>query len=486
MLQPAGQRDRGGPIIALDGRTAAQHHVRLVVMTVVALVAALLVATIVAAVRGGPRLVGAVFLVLALGAISWNAVHIGPLEPGDALLLVAAFALAIDALRRRRAPWMPALMLCGAGLIAASALLTALAPPSASYLSGRVSFPNPYVIYGLHSLTSDGDLVSLGKFLVALLLLPMIVQVMEPSRREIRVLAGAWAFSALISAGVAILDASGHTHISADLLGYVPGGGRQAGLSIQPNHLAVALILTTPVVLSWVRSASRVMRLVALPALLVLAAGVLLTSSRGGFVGLLIAAGLTIILVPELRPSPRVLAVVLPLGGMALLGLGASLLPELATQSRLAAGLGDLSDAQRALLQTQAIADFSVSPIHGIGFDHVDEAHQVFLQLLAAGGVIGLLGYATYWIGVLRTGLFARRLDPNIASVLLVSSLCFLALNLVENQVTDRYVYVPAALIVGLAALRRRAAESSPARVRTAAPGRPVLAATPPLGGTAR
>lgn len=455
-------------------------------MMLVLLIAALLLTTFVAVLKGGPRLAGAAFLVLGLVAVSWNAVRVGPLEPGDALLLAAAFALALDALRRRRAPWMPALMLGGAALIAASGLLTALAPPSASYLGARTLFPNPYVVYGLHSLTSDGNLVSLGKFLVALVLLPMMVQVLEPSSREVRVLAGAWAISALVSAGVAVLDATGHTHISASLLGYVPGGGRQAGLSIQPNHLAVALILATPVVLSWLRSTSRAVRFVSVPALLVLAAGVLLTSSRGGFVGLLIAAGLTIVLVPELRPSPRVLAVVLPLGCMALLGLGASLLPELATQSRLAGGLADLSNAQRAILQAQAIADFSVSPIHGIGFDHVDEAHQVFLQLLAAGGVIGLLGYATYWIGVLRTALLARRVDPNIASALLVSSLCFLALNLVENQVTDRYLYVPAALIVGLAALRRRAEVSTTARVASA-PSRPTpLRVPPPLGGTAR
>ncbi|HEX6540023.1 MAG TPA: O-antigen ligase family protein [Candidatus Dormibacteraeota bacterium] len=470
----------------LDESTVARPRTAHDLMTLVLIIAALLVTTIGAAVKGGPRLVGSVFLVLGLVAISWNAVRVGPLEPGDALLLAAAFALALDALRRRRAPWMPALMLGGAALIAASGLLTALAPPSASYLSARTLFPNPYVIYGLHSLSSDGNLASLGKFLVALVLLPMMVQVMEPSRREVRVLAGAWAVSALISAGVAVLDASGHTHISASLLGYVPGGGRQAGLSIQPNHLAVALILATPVVLSWMRSTSSAVRLLSLPALLVLAAGVLLTSSRGGFVGLLIAAGLTIVLVPELRPSPRVLAVVLPLGCMALLGLGASLLPGLATQSRLASGLGDLSDAQRTILQAQAIADFSVSPIHGIGFDHVDEAHQVFLQLLAAGGVIGLLGYLTYWIGVLRTGLLARRVDPNIASVLLVSSLCFLALNLVENQVTDRYLYVPAALIAGLAALRRRASESAPARELSAGTPLAALTVAPPLGGTAR
>ena len=423
-----------------------------------AIVAGLVFAAVIAAVKGGARFVGSLFLTLGLVSISWNAVRVGPFEPGDLLLLAAAVVLSFDALRRRRAPWMPVLMLGGAALIAASGLLTALAPPSPSALDGRTTFPDPYVIYGLHTLASDGNLVALGKFLVALVLLPLVVQLMEPSAGELRLFAGAWAVSALVSASVAILDASGFTHISASLLGYVTGGGRQAGLSIQPNHLAVALTIATPVILSWIRGTSPTLRILSLPALVVLAAGVLLTSSRGGFVALLAAAGLTIVLVPALRPSPRLLAVVLPLGGLAVLGLGATLLPELAAQSRLANGLGDLSDAQRAVLQAQAIADFVTSPFHGIGFNHVDEAHQVFLQLLAAGGVIGLIGYAMYWAGVVRAGVFARGIEPNIASMLLVSTICFLALNLVENQVTDRYLYVPAALIVGAAALRRRRA----------------------------
>lgn len=445
------------------------------------LAAALVFATI----KGGVRMAGALLLGLGLITVSWNAVRIGPFEPGDLFLLGAAILLFFEGLRHRHAPWLPALMLLGGALIATSCLLTALNPPLASYLSGRVQFVNPYVVYGLHSLTTGNNLVQGAQFLIALVLLPVVVQLLRPTSREVRWLAGMWALSALLSASVAIGDATGFSHVSSDLLGYVVGGGRYAGLSIQPNHLAVALILVTPVVLGWVASRSTALRVLSVPAVLVLFAGVLLTGSRGGLVGMLLAAGLTIVLVPALRPSPRVLAVVLPVLGLVVLGVGASVLADIANQSRLAAGLGDLSDAQRSVLQSQAIADFSLNPLHGIGFDHIDEAHQVFLQLLAAGGVTGLAGYGLYWIGVLRAGFFARRFEPGLASVLLVSAVSFLAISLVENQVTDRYLYVPAALLVGLAAVRRPAAvasrTSSQVVVRWSR-----LSARPQPGGTTR
>ncbi|MBV8528832.1 MAG: O-antigen ligase family protein [Candidatus Dormibacteraeota bacterium] len=440
-------------------------------------------ALVLATVRGGVRIAGALLLGLGLVTVSWNAVRIGPFQPGDLFLLGAAVLLFFEGLRHRRAPWLPALMLTGAALIAASCLLTALGPPSPSYLSGRVLFVNPYVQYGLHTLTSGNNLVQGAQFLIALVLLPVVVQLLQPTSHEVRWLAAMWAMSALLSAIVAIGDATGISHVSRDLLGYVVGGGRYAGLSIQPNHLAVALILVTPVVLSWVASTSKAMRVVSVPAMLVLFGGVLLTGSRGGLVGMLLAAGLTIVLVPELRPPPRVLAVVLPVLGLVALGVGASVLADIATQSRLAAGLGDLSDAQRSVLQSQAIADFSLSPLHGIGFDHIDEAHQVFLQLLAAGGVIGLAGYGLYWIGVLRAGVFARRFEPALASVLLVSAVSFLAISLVENQVTDRYLYVPAALIVGLAAVRRREGAARRTSRRAVASWSPLSARRQP-GGT--
>ena len=427
-------------------------------MTLAALgLAALCSGLLFAAAHGGLRAVALSLLGCGFIAVTWNAVRVGPLEPADAFLLAACAVLFVDSLRRRNGPWMPLILVAGAALIVLSGIFTALNPPSLAYLGARTVFDNPdlnnpYIIDGLHAASSSGNLTELAKFLVALIVLPVAVQILRPSAAEARGLAAAWAISALISGAIAVSDAAGVTHVSAALLGYVPGDGRQAGLSVQPNHLAMALVLATPVVLSWLRAKAWPVRVVALPAILVLCLGELFTGSRGGLIGVLLAAVLTFALVPGLRPSPRALVVMVPAFCLVLLVAGLTVLSGAGTVSRLGAISGDLSDAQRSLAQAQAIMDIGVSPLHGIGFDHIAEAHQELLQLLAAGGVIGLVGYVVYWIGAIRTGFIARRGDPNLASVLLVAMVCFLVVSLVENQVTDRYLYVPVALAVALAA----------------------------------
>lgn len=134
--------------------------------------------------------------------------------------------------------------------------------------------------------------------------------------------------------------------------------------------------------------------------------------------------------------------------------------------------LGAASNAVHGLYLQQGLLDIQQSPIYGIGFDHLTEATEVHLQLLAAGGLLGLVGYLVYWFTVVRAGVAARHVDPALATALLVSVLTFLVLNFVENQVADTYLYIPAALLVSLAALPRVV----PAR-ETTVPGR--VATTP-------
>jgi hypothetical protein len=129
---------------------------------------------------------------------------------------------------------------------------------------------------------------------------------------------------------------------------------------------------------------------------------------------------------------------------------------------RLAGGLsGAESDVVRSLAQRQALLDIQQSPIYGIGFDHLTEATEVHLQLLASGGVIALAGYLIYWATALRAGFTARYVDPELASALTASALSFLVLNFIENQVADAYLYVPVAILTGLA-VRREAARIAP------------------------
>ena len=104
--------------------------------------------------------------------------------------------------------------------------------------------------------------------------------------------------SALISASVAITDASRITHISQSILGYVDTSGRQSDKRTR-EHLALALLLAAPVIVGWLARPSIRAKIAGTCALAVLIDGMLLSGSRGGFVVLLFGLGLASLLSPR-------------------------------------------------------------------------------------------------------------------------------------------------------------------------------------------
>ena len=196
----------------------------------------------------GLRRLGLLFLTLSFLSLSWTAVRVGGFEPGQILLGLAVAVLGFDALQARRSVHVPGGMLVGAVIIAAAGLLSAVFPVSAAYINARYDPPGPL---GIAPLGGSGNLIQLAKFEIALVGIILAVLLLRPSIAETRRLACAWVVSALASAAVAASDASGHTSISAHLLGYVDINGRQAGLSIQANDLAVSMAIALPALLLW-------------------------------------------------------------------------------------------------------------------------------------------------------------------------------------------------------------------------------------------
>jgi hypothetical protein len=427
------------------------------------------------------RRLGLALLTLSFLSISWNAVRIKGLEPGQILLGLAAGVLALDAFRTRESPFhVPVGMVIGAGLILLAGLLTAILPPSPGYIAARFVVPNPEVLYG-NAVVGGDNLTQLGKFEIALIVVILTVLLLKPTIAEARRLAGCWAVSALISAAVAVSDASGHTSISTQLLGFVDTSGRQAGLSEQANHLAVAMAIVVPIVLYWLVHGRGWLKVAAVFSLGLVGYGALLAGSRGGFVGVLLAGALFILMTPRLRVKVAVIGIPLLLLGACVMALAfPAVLSTIATDVRLA-GDSDSSassDVLRSLAAQQALLDVQQSPVWGIGFDHLNEATEVHLQMLAAGGVLALVGYIVYWITVLRKALVARFVDTPLTTALVASVLTFLLLNFVENQVADTYLYVPAALLVALATMRSRdLVDESPAQPKAPPVRRPVAPA---------
>lgn len=400
--------------------------------------------------KGGLRRLGMLLLTLSFFCICWTAVRIESFQPGQVFLALAVIVLGVDALGARRSVRIPGKMVVGAAVIAVAGLLSAVFPPSASYLSTRYDPAGPLAIAPLGG---SGNLTQLAKFEVALVGVVLAVVLLRPSIAEVRRLAGAWLLSAIVSAAVAASDATGHTSISANLLGYIDINGRQAGLSVQANDLAVSMAIAVPTLLFWAVHGRARTKVAGVAGLGLVAYGSLLAGSRGGFAAMLVATILFVLLTPRLRLPVFVIGIPLLLLAVCITILAfPSALGTIATDLRFAGDLSAASNLGHALSLQQGLLDVQQSPIFGIGFDHLADATEVHLQLLAAGGILALAGYLVYWFAVIRAGLAARHVDIALGSALLASVLTFLALNFVENQVANTYQYVPAALLVGLAA----------------------------------
>jgi hypothetical protein len=118
--------------------------------------------------------------------------------------------------------------------------------------------------------------------------------------------------------------------------------------------------------------------------------------------------------------------------------------------TRLAGGVAtEGSDSVRAIVGAQGVRDFYHSPIHGIGLQVSFDASQVYLQELASGGLILFTAMSLYMLGAILTA--ARRMHTSpLAGALLAALLITLALNVFEADLTDRFYYVPAAILIAL------------------------------------
>jgi len=103
----------------------------------------------------------------------------------------------------------------------------------------------------------------------------------------------------------------------------------------------------------------------------------------------------------------------------------------------------------RAIVGAQGVRDFYHSPIHGIGLQVSFDASQVYLQELASGGLILFAAMSLYMLGAILTA--ARRMNTSpLAGALLAALVITLALNVFEADLTDRFYYVPAAILIAL------------------------------------
>lgn len=410
---------------------------------------------------------------IALGAayacaftLTWNGWFLGPVRPGDVLILLTLILLLVanPGNAFKTPPWWVKQLPVAIVLVV---LLTIYFPPDPLYLAHRV------VLGAQGQLIQDTSgsvaTASIGvgfKFIVAVFATPMaFIGAARIDKRAPRRLGIAFALGAALSGWAATLD-----HFGADFGRIITGipniGSRQLGFANHPNFLAAGVVLGIPFAFWLLMSADRRERFAGLIALPGLLGGDYASGSRGGAVCAVLVLGACVVLHPRTRAHLPTLAI----AGMFLVGVVAVIVPSVGQAILKVTRLsGDSntqgSDTVRALVGAQGVRDFHHYPISGVGLQASFDASQVYLQELASGGLILFLAMQVYMLGGIFTAWrYLKRYD--MAMALLASLLGILALNWFEADLTDRFYYVPAAILVAMTYVLESDGEEPPAPTR--------------------
>ena len=384
----------------------------------------------------------------AVAASPWNAVVIAHVRPGDLLLVVALGCFGVCARSSVRAI-VPLWLIQLAVVIVLLVVLHQLLPTSATYLAQRTTLQSTGEALPGPQPTNLGVA---ARWLVSLVGVPLVIGMATRGRTAIahRIVV-AYVLGASVSGLVALTDKLGMTAISARFV-IVDFTGRQAGLTVQPNHLAATSTLALPLAAWMVTRPTRAVRWCGAVGIFATLAGIYESGSRGGAVAGLLALLLSAVLLKRFRavlpmavPASLALALVVLLRHRDLLArLGA------ATRLQGSGTTTSASDHGRSLLTAQANHDFARSPFTGIGFQVALDAHDIFRQVMSAGGVVLLMSFLVFLAGVVWTAAHIAVRDQ-VGIALLVSVLSWLAFGSVENLLLDRYLYIPIGLVLALA-----------------------------------
>jgi hypothetical protein len=383
--------------------------------------------------------------------LTWNGWFLGPVRPGDLLILLTVLLILIadpnDGFRTP--PWWVKQLPVAILLVA---LLAIYFPPDPVYLANRlVLTAEGKQTVDTKSSVAVANLGVAFKFIVAVFATPMaFIGAARIDRRAPRRLGMAFASGAALSGWAATLDHFLHTDVGKVITRLPNIGSRQFGFADHPNFLAAGTVLGLSFGFWLLCSTKRNERLLGLVCLLGLLGGVYASGSRGGAVCTVAVLALCVVLHPRTRPyAPQI-----GLAGIIATGIFAGVVPSVGKAilraTRLSGGIATQgSDTVRSLVGAQGWRDFHQSPLHGIGLQVSFDASQVYLQELASGGLILFIAMQVYMAGGIFTAWrFLKRDDMGVA--LLASLIAVLALNYFEADLTDRFYYVPIAILVAM------------------------------------
>jgi len=435
----------GSATVGTVGFSDVQHHGYSDIVLLAEVVVALMALAVLLSRPDGLRRTGALLIVAAATTLPWNGLQFVPgVGIGDLLLL---FGMMVLGLGMVDAPLyaVPSPVLVGASAVALAATAAAILPPTEHYLSERFQLT---AVVGTSLLQNGGNGINAAKFEVALLVLPFAVGLLSTySTQWLSRIALAWLLGITISSIVAILDSFGTTHISLALVHNI-AEGRQTGLTAHPNNVGVQAAMAMPLAMFAATNKGRTRWLGRL-AVFALPGAAFVSESRGSIVALPLAAICTATVLEPIRTYLKYI-VAATIASFALIQtpVAAKFLQQTRLGGSGAIAAQDSNTGRHALFQ-QGVSDLAHSPIYGIGFKYITNAHVIYVQLLAAGGLFAFVGWCYY---VVKIAMDAHKGsgDLTLVRIMLFCTATWLLVGLVENQLTDRYLYVPLAVLVGL------------------------------------
>lgn len=399
--------------------------------------------------RPRPLRAGLAFTYLAALTIPWTGVRLGGLAFGDLFLMFAAIALVGG---DPRMPWpkIPAWVWALVAAVFATGTINQFFPPSQQYIISRDQLYNNYMVVHLDTSTT-GNLIVMVPLLARLVLLPFVFTLArQHDQRALYRAVAAFILGVAIDSALAFTDSRGITSIGPSITKVPVDAGRAAGLTQHPNVVAMTCVFALPLVIWLARARRPRTRWFAVAALVLVLLGLYASRSRSGAAAAAFAGVVALVWLPQYRRFLPTVGLFLSLIGALLFvanpGTGAALLKGLRI-----AGADDTagSDQARSIVNNQAIHDFLHSPVHGIGLEFAEQAHMVYLQALAVGGVILLAGLVVFLGGALLKCVRLAHVHP-LAIPLFVAVFGGAIFNAAQNALTPAVVYVMAGFVAAL------------------------------------
>lgn len=238
--------------------------------------------------------------------------------------------------------------------------------------------------------------------------------------------------------------------------------GRSYGLAVDSNHFGFASVLACAaggaVALS---RAPLPVRLVGGFAAAVALAGVMSSGSRAGAVGLGVVLAGTVWGLFRRGLAWTVGGVVAGVGVLATaiwLGGDNSAVARLLGSTESGQLTADLSDQSREVLLADLLGALESSPLVGLGWSRIREAHLHVVQVAVGAGILGVIGYLmVVWAAVI----VARTLSGRTSSgaILAAGLMAFVVMGLAQNILWDRYIWIYIGMAVAVASRPREQAE---------------------------